>query len=114
KKQFREQLAANVEKIAQLQHRLYAEDSQSLLVVLQAMDTGGKDGLIRHVLSGINPQGCRVYSFGKPSENELNHDFLWRTTACLPERGDIGVFNRSYYEEVLVVRVHKTILASDK
>jgi PPK2 family polyphosphate:nucleotide phosphotransferase len=110
KKDYKKQLQKDVEKLAAIQHKLYAENRQSLLVVLQAMDTGGKDGLIRHVLSGVNPQGCRVYSFGKPSTNELQHDFLWRTTLVLPERGDIGVFNRSYYEEVLVVRVHPAIL----
>jgi PPK2 family polyphosphate:nucleotide phosphotransferase len=110
KKDYKKQLQKDVGKLAAVQHKLYAENRQSLLLVLQAMDTGGKDGLIRHVLSGVNPQGCRVYSFGKPSTNELQHDFLWRTTLVLPERGDIGVFNRSYYEEVLVVRVHPAIL----
>ncbi len=110
KRDYKDQLKANVKKLGDLQERLYAENRQSLLIVLQAMDTGGKDGLIQHVFSGINPQGCQVTSFGVPSATELEHDFLWRTSLHLPARGTIGVFNRSYYEEVLVVRVHPQIL----
>src|SRR5262245_15388363 len=89
---------------------LYAQDRWALLVIFQAMDAAGKDGAIRHVMSGINPQGCQVYSFKAPSAEDLDHDYLWRCMKCLPERGRIGIFNRSYYEEVLVVRVHKEIL----
>jgi PPK2 family polyphosphate:nucleotide phosphotransferase len=96
--------------MATLQNLLYASGRYALLVVLQAMDAAGKDGAIKHVMSGINPQGCEVHSFKKPSAEELAHDFLWRTNCCLPERGKIGLFNRSYYEEVLVVRVHPEIL----
>jgi PPK2 family polyphosphate:nucleotide phosphotransferase len=110
----REQLARTVQRIAQLQNLLYAGDSAALLLVFQAMDAAGKDSTIRHVLSGVNPQGCQVFSFKQPSATELEHDFLWRTTACLPERGRIGVFNRSYYEEVLVVRVHPELLAAQR
>jgi PPK2 family polyphosphate:nucleotide phosphotransferase len=99
---------------AELQDKLYAQDNWSLLLIFQAMDAAGKDGAIKHVMSGINPQGCQVFSFKAPSELELQHDFLWRTTRCLPERGHIGIFNRSYYEEVLVVRVHPNILKSQK
>jgi PPK2 family polyphosphate:nucleotide phosphotransferase len=91
---------------------LYAENRHSLLLIFQAMDAAGKDGAIRHVMSGLNPQGCQVYSFKHPSAEEIDHDFLWRTTRCLPERGRIGIFNRSYYEEVLIVRVHPEILAA--
>jgi PPK2 family polyphosphate:nucleotide phosphotransferase len=93
---------------------LYAQDRYSLLLVFQAMDAAGKDGAIKHVLSGINPQACQVYSFKAPSSEDLDHDFLWRTNKCLPERGRIGIFNRSYYEEVLVVRVHHEILERQK
>src|SRR4029078_6793131 len=93
---------------------LYAQDRQSLLLIFQAMDAAGKDGTIKHVMSGINPQGCQVHSFKAPNSNELDHDFLWRTTIALPERGRIGIFNRSYYEEVLVVRVHPEMLARQK
>ena len=100
-------LATCVEAIAALQDRLYAEDRWSLLVVLQAMDAAGKDGVIKHVFSGVNPQGCHVTPFKAPSAEELDHDFLWRCNRALPERGRIGVFNRSYYEEVLVVKVHR-------
>jgi len=103
-------LAANVEEMADLQNLLYADGRYALLLVFQAMDAAGKDGAVKHVLSGLNPQGCEVFSFKKPSAQDLAHDFLWRTTLCLPERGRIGIFNRSYYEEVLVVRVHPQIL----
>jgi len=99
---------------AAMQDKLYAQDQWGVLLVFQAMDAAGKDGAIKHVMSGINPQGCQVYSFKKPSLEELDHDFLWRTTKALPERGRIGIFNRSYYEEVLVVRVHPAILESQK
>ncbi|MEO8377737.1 MAG: polyphosphate kinase 2 family protein, partial [Candidatus Sumerlaeota bacterium] len=97
-------------RMAELQERLYASNHWSLLIVFQAMDAAGKDGTIRHVMTGVNPQGCQVFSFKQPSSEELNHDFLWRTTKSLPERGRIGIFNRSYYEEVLVVRVHPEYL----
>jgi PPK2 family polyphosphate:nucleotide phosphotransferase len=100
--------------MAELQDKLYAQDQWALLLIFQAMDAAGKDGIIKHVMSGVNPQGCQVYSFKAPSELELQHDFLWRTTRDLPERGHIGIFNRSYYEEVLVVRVHPEILAGQK
>lgn len=105
-----ELLQKGVGRLAALQDRLYADDHWSLLLIFQAMDAAGKDGTIKHVMSGINPQGCQVYSFKAPSAEELDHDFLWRTTRCLPERGRIGIFNRSYYEEVLVVKVHPGIL----
>ena len=104
-------LREHVAKLSSLQELLYADNSYSVLLILQAMDAAGKDGAIKHVMSGINPVGCQVFSFNKPSAEELDHDFLWRTTRCLPERGRIGIFNRSYYEEVLVVRVHPDILA---
>jgi PPK2 family polyphosphate:nucleotide phosphotransferase len=110
KEHYQEILAVHVKEMARLQNLLYASGSYALLLVFQAMDAAGKDGAIKHVLSGINPQGCQVYSFKKPSATDLAHDFLWRTTICLPERGRIGIFNRSYYEEVLVVRVHPQIL----
>lgn len=103
-------LAASVARLAELQERLYAQDQWSVLCVFQAMDAAGKDGAIKHVMSGINPQGCQVYSFKAPSAEELDHDFLWRCVKCLPERGRIGIFNRSYYEETLVVRVHPEFL----
>jgi PPK2 family polyphosphate:nucleotide phosphotransferase len=109
-----EALQQGIARTAELQDKLYAQDSWALLLIFQAMDAAGKDGIIKHVMSGINPQGCQVYSFKAPSEPELQHDFLWRTTRCLPERGHIGIFNRSYYEEVLVVRVHPEILKSQK
>jgi PPK2 family polyphosphate:nucleotide phosphotransferase len=99
-------LKMGVEHLAKLQDRLYADDKYALLLIFQAMDAAGKDGAIKHVMSGVNPQGCQVYSFKSPSSEELDHDFLWRTSKCLPERGRIGIFNRSYYEEVLVVKVH--------
>lgn len=108
------EMAENVRKIAELQDVLFAEDKIALLVVFQAMDAAGKDGVIDHVMSGINPQGCHVTSFKVPSSEEMDHDFMWRTTKSLPERGRIGVFNRSYYEEVLVVRVHPEILAGSR
>ena len=97
--------------LAEEQDMLYAQDRWSLLLVFQAMDAAGKDSTIKHVMSGINPQGCQVFSFKQPSSEDLDHDFLWRYVKCLPERGRIGIFNRSYYEEVLVVRVHPEILA---
>ena len=96
-------LAQGVERLATLQDKLYAHNHWSILLVFQAMDAAGKDGAIKHVMSGVNPQGCQVYSFKNPSSEELDHDFLWRTNKCLPERGRIGIFNRSYYEEVLLV-----------
>lgn len=108
------QLAEDVEELARRQEKLYAQDRKGLLLIFQAMDAAGKDGTIKHVMSGLNPQGCQVYSFKAPSSEELDHDFLWRTNRCLPERGRIGVFNRSYYEEVLVVRVHPEFLAAQK
>jgi PPK2 family polyphosphate:nucleotide phosphotransferase len=114
KKQAGKLLQEGVERLADMQQKLYAQDRWTVLLILQAMDAAGKDGAIRHVMSGINPQGCQVYSFKKPSTEELDHDFLWRTTARLPERGRIGIFNRSYYEEVLVVRVHPELLAHEK
>ncbi len=107
-------LADGVERMAGLQERLYASDEWGVLLVFQAMDAAGKDGTIKHVLSGINPQGCQVTSFKQPSTEELDHDFLWRTQRAAPERGRIGIFNRSYYEEVLVVRVHPQILARQR
>jgi PPK2 family polyphosphate:nucleotide phosphotransferase len=108
------QLAAQVRRTSQLQDVLYASDRHSLLLIFQAMDAAGKDGAIKHVMSGVNPQGCQVASFKQPSAGELDHDFLWRTALHLPERGRIGIFNRSYYEEVLVVRVHPQFLAAQK
>jgi PPK2 family polyphosphate:nucleotide phosphotransferase len=107
-------LAKGVARLAELQDRLYAQDKWAVLLIFQAMDAAGKDGAIKHVMSGINPQGCQVYSFKAPTSEELDHDFLWRTAKSLPERGRIGIFNRSYYEEVLVVRVHPEILAKQK
>jgi PPK2 family polyphosphate:nucleotide phosphotransferase len=109
-----EALQQDIVRMAELQGMLYAQDRWALLLIFQAMDAAGKDGAIKHVMSGVNPQGCQVYSFKAPSDVELQHDFLWRTTRCLPERGRIGIFNRSYYEEVLVVRVHPKILESQK
>ena len=114
KSEAKELLARGVEWLAEAQDRLYAQDRWSVLLVFQAMDAAGKDGTIKHVMSGVNPQGCQVYSFKQPSSEELDHDFLWRTSRCLPERGRIGIFNRSYYEEVLAVRVHPEILAKQK
>ena len=109
-----EGLRAGVEALASLQDRLYAQDKWAVLLIFQAMDAAGKDGAIKHVMSGINPQGCQVFSFKAPSSEELDHDFLWRCQKCLPERGRIGIFNRSYYEETLVVRVHQEILAKQR
>ena len=107
-------LAREVGLLEELQEKLYAQDRWALLLIFQAMDAAGKDSTIKHVMSGVNPQGCQVYSFKAPSDEELDHDFMWRTTCRLPERGRIGIFNRSYYEEVLVVRVHPEILARQR
>ena len=114
KEAYQELLEEHVEKLGARQRLHYASDRYALLLILQGMDAAGKDGAIRHVMSGVNPQGCEVFSFKQPSAEELEHDFLWRTTRRLPERGRIGIFNRSYYEEVLVVRVHPELLASQK
>jgi PPK2 family polyphosphate:nucleotide phosphotransferase len=114
KQQAADWLARGVARLSELQEKLYAQDRWGLLLIFQAMDAAGKDSTIKHVMSGVNPQGCEVYSFKAPSAEDLDHDFLWRTTRCLPERGRIGIFNRSYYEEVLVVRVHPEILNSQK
>ena len=110
----REMLARGIQWMAEEQDKFYAADRHSMLLVFQAMDAAGKDGTIRHVMSGVNPQGCQVYSFKQPSMEELDHDFMWRYQKCLPERGRIGIFNRSYYEEVLVVRVHEELLERQK
>jgi PPK2 family polyphosphate:nucleotide phosphotransferase len=110
----KEALANGVEALASLQDMLYAQDRWAVLLVFQAMDAAGKDGAIKHVMSGVNPQGCQVYSFKSPSAEELDHDYMWRCMKCLPERGRIGIFNRSYYEETLVVRVHPEFLASQR
>ena len=110
----RDLLKDGVKALSKWQEKLYADDRWSLLLIFQAMDAAGKDGAIEHVMSGVNPQGCMVTSFKQPSAQELDHDFLWRTTKALPERGRIGIFNRSYYEEVLVVRVHPKILDGQK
>jgi PPK2 family polyphosphate:nucleotide phosphotransferase len=107
-------LAQGIERLSELQERLYAQDRWAVLVIFQAMDTAGKDSAIKHVMSGINPQGCDVRSFKRPSDEENDHDFLWRSSVRLPERGRIGIFNRSYYEEVLIVRVHKKALEREK
>jgi PPK2 family polyphosphate:nucleotide phosphotransferase len=112
KKKYHKHLAKQVDKLSSLQRLHYASNRYALLLIFQAMDAAGKDGAIRHVMSGVNPQGCQVFSFKHPSATELEHDFLWRTTRSLPERGRIGIFNRSYYEEVLIVRVHPEILRS--
>src|SRR3989441_1935150 len=114
KSRAKEALTTGVAAMAELQDKLYAQDKWALLLIFQAMDAAGKDGAIKHVMSGVNPQGCQVFSFKTPSSEDLNHDFLWRTTKCLPERGHIGIFNRSYYEEVLVVRVHPEILKNER
>lgn len=114
KKQYRKLLKEHVEALSSLQRLHYASSRHALLLIFQGMDSAGKDGAIRHVMSGVNPQGCEVFSFKQPSAEELEHDFLWRTTCRLPERGRIGIFNRSYYEEVLVVRVHPEILRLQK
>jgi PPK2 family polyphosphate:nucleotide phosphotransferase len=109
-----EAIQEGIARMADLQDKLYAQDRWAVLLIFQGMDAAGKDGVIKHVMSGVNPQGCQVYSFKVPSEQELQHDFLWRTTRDLPERGHIGIFNRSYYEEVLVVRVHNDYLGNEK
>ncbi len=109
-----ETLQEEIELLSEMQDKLYAQDRWGLLLIFQAMDAAGKDGTIKHVMSGINPQGCQVYSFKAPSPEELDHDFLWRTSRCLPERGRIGIFNRSYYEEVLAVRVHPEFLEKQR
>jgi PPK2 family polyphosphate:nucleotide phosphotransferase len=114
KDEYRDMLAEHVGELSRLQEMLYAYDRYSLLVIFQAMDAAGKDSAIKHVMSGVNPQGCHVVTFKHPSAEELDHDFLWRCTRWLPERGTIGIFNRSYYEEVLIVRVHREILQSEK
>ncbi|MGA9117279.1 MAG: PPK2 family polyphosphate kinase, partial [Bacteroidota bacterium] len=108
------QLRKNVERLADLQELLYADNRYAVLVIVQGMDASGKDGVIKHVMSGVNPAGCQVFSFKAPSAEELDHDFLWRCLARLPERGRIGIFNRSYYEEVLVVRVHPELLKGQR
>jgi PPK2 family polyphosphate:nucleotide phosphotransferase len=114
KQQYQSLLAEQRLELSKLQNLLYADDRHSLLLIFQAMDAAGKDGVIKHVMSGVNPQGTQVFSFKHPSAEELDHDFLWRTTRSLPERGRIGIFNRSYYEEVLVVRVHPEILQGQR
>lgn len=114
KKKAAELLTQDVTALAEAQELLYADDSWSLLVIFQAMDAAGKDGTIKHVMSGVNPQGCQVYSFKQPSSEELDHTFLWRCMKALPERGRIGIFNRSYYEEVLVVKVHPELIAGQR
>jgi PPK2 family polyphosphate:nucleotide phosphotransferase len=114
KKEYRQILEEHVQQLSDLQSLLYADGRYSVLLIFQAMDAAGKDGAIKHVMSGVNPQGCQVFSFKHPSTQELEHDFLWRTTISLPSRGLIGIFNRSYYEEVLIVRVHPEILDAEK
>ncbi|HEY6300177.1 MAG TPA: polyphosphate kinase 2 family protein, partial [Candidatus Binatus sp.] len=114
KKHAEKELPHSIERMVDLQDKLYAQDHWAILLIFQAMDAAGKDGVIKHVMSGINPQGCQVYSFKQPSVEELNHDFMWRSNKCIPERGRIGIFNRSYYEEVLVVRVHKELLERER
>lgn len=114
KSEIKDMLKADAEQLGQLQERLYAEGRWSILIVLQGMDASGKDGIVSHVLSGVNPLGCVVHAFKAPNSEELKHDFLWRTTLRLPERGRIGIFNRSYYEEVIVVRVHPEFLGGQK
>jgi PPK2 family polyphosphate:nucleotide phosphotransferase len=112
KADYKNALQKQIEELSDLQSRLYADNRYALLLIFQAMDAAGKDGVIKHVMSGVNPQGCQVFSFKHPSATELDHDFLWRTTHALPERGRIGIFNRSYYEEVLIVRVSPEILGA--
>jgi len=114
KSRAKEALVTGMEALAELQDKLYAQDKWAVLLIFQAMDAAGKDGAIKHVMSGVNPQGCEVYSFKSPSNEDLDHDYLWRCMKCLPNRGHIGIFNRSYYEEVLVVRVHSDFLAKQK
>jgi PPK2 family polyphosphate:nucleotide phosphotransferase len=110
----KEALSNGIEVLAELQNMLYAQDSWSVLLIFQAMDAAGKDGAIKHVMSGVNPQGCQVFSFKAPTSEDLDHDYMWRCMKCLPERGRIGIFNRSYYEEGLVVRVHRQFLEKQK
>jgi PPK2 family polyphosphate:nucleotide phosphotransferase len=110
----REALKGGVALLSEMQEKLYAQDKEAVLLIFQAMDAAGKDGTIKHVLTGVNPQGCQVFSFKQPSAQELDHDYLWRATRCLPERGRIGIFNRSYYEEVTAVRVHPEFLAAQR
>src|SRR5438874_7623221 len=112
--QAQEILQQNLAQLADLQEKLYAQDQWALLLIVQAMDAAGKDSLIKHVMSGVNPQGCEVFSFKAPSDEELDHDYLWRSVHALPERGRIGIHNRSYYEEVLVVRVHPGFLVRQR
>lgn len=114
KKRYKKLLGDYVAELSSLQRMYYASNRNALLLIIQGMDAAGKDGVIRHVMSGINPQGCQVFSFKQPNAEELGHDFLWRTTRRLPERGQIGIFNRSYYEEVLIVRVHPEILRNQR
>ena len=114
KERARQILDQNLADLTEAQERLYADDRHAVLIVLQAMDAAGKDGTIKHVMSGVNPQGCQVFSFKKPSAEDLDHNFLWRYMRCLPERGRIGIFNRSYYEDVLVVKVHPELLAAQR
>jgi len=113
KEEYKRLLGAHIEELSTLQNLLYAHNRYSVLLIFQSMDAAGKDSSIKHVMSGVNPQGCQVFSFKHPSTEELEHDFLWREIRCLPERGKIGIFNRSYYEEVLIVRVHPEILRSE-
>ena len=114
KKHAEKELPRGLERMVELQDMLYAQDRWAILIILQAIDAAGKDGVISHVMSGVNPQGCQVFSFKQPSAEELDHDFMWRASKCIPERGRIGIFNRSYYEEVLVVRVHKEMLERER
>ena len=114
KQEAKEQLARDIKTLSELQSMLYAQDRYSVLIIFQAMDAAGKDGTIKHVMSGINPQGCQVFSFKQPSAEELDHDYLWRINRCLPERGRIGIFNRSHYEDVLIAKVHPQIVLSNK
>ena len=114
KDEAKDELLGSIARLSELQDRLYAQNKYGLLLIFQAMDAAGKDGTIKHVMSGINPQGCQVFSFKTPSTEELDHDYLWRCMKCLPEKGRIGIFNRSYYEEVLVVRVHPEFLVNQR
>ncbi len=114
KAEAQEYLNTNIQRLSDMQQKLYAQDCWSVLLVFQAMDAAGKDSCIRHVMSGVNPQGCQVFSFKQPSVEELSHDYLWRASKALPQRGRIGIFNRSYYEEVLVVRVHSQLLEQER
>src|SRR5271154_4095363 len=114
KDQYKKILVEHISELSDLQNTLYADNRYALLLIFQAMDAAGKDGAIKHVMSGVNPQGCQVFSFKHPSPEELDHDFLWRTTRDLPQRGMIGIFNRSYYEEVLIARVHPQILQAEQ